>query len=233
MKKNIYLIIITIITVVCIIAGSLYHIGGFALGLFDNLIPRSDKSLGNVCTEELSVDEFSNLVFDTTISNINVKTGDSYMVSYKCNKRLVPKIKSSGDTLTISQSKGANYRRNTTSEITVTIPEGATLNKLSLDTGVGEVNLNSLTAADAEFDTGVGDLYVTDCSFATCDVDGGTGNLLFDNSERLFSGIFQAFVRYMCFTHKTPSCFPLFYYIITARIVHAPILRRGKGRRLF
>ena len=33
MKKNIYLIIITIITVVCIIAGSLYHIGGFALGL--------------------------------------------------------------------------------------------------------------------------------------------------------------------------------------------------------
>lgn len=45
MKKNIYLIIITIITVVCIIAGSLYHIGGFALDLFDNLIPRSDKSL--------------------------------------------------------------------------------------------------------------------------------------------------------------------------------------------
>ena len=161
----------------CIIAGSLYHIGGFALGLFDNLIPRSDKSLGNVCTEELSVDEFSNLVFDTTISNINVKTGDSYTVSYKCNKRLVPKIRSTGDTLTISQSKGANYKRNTTSEITVTIPEGAALNKLSLDTGVGEVNLNSLTAADAEFDTGIGDLYVTDCSFATCDVDGGTGNL--------------------------------------------------------
>ena len=129
MKKNIYLIIITIITVVCIIAGSLYHIGGFALDLFDNLIPRSDKSLGNVCTEELSVDEFSNLVFDTTISNINVKTGDSYMVSYKCNKRLVPKIKSSGDTLTISQSNRANYKRNTTSEITVTIPEGAALNK--------------------------------------------------------------------------------------------------------
>ena len=134
MKKNIYLIIITIITVVCIIAGSLYHIGGFALGLFDNLIPHSDKSLGNVCTKELSVDEFSNLVFDTTISNINVKTGDSYTVSYKCNKRLVPKIKSSGDTLTISQSKGSNYRRNTTSEITVTIPEGASLNKLSFDT---------------------------------------------------------------------------------------------------
>lgn len=162
MKKNIYLIIITIITVVCIIAGSLYHIGGFALGLFDNLIPRSDKPLGNVCTEELSVDEFSNLVFDTTISNINVKTGDSYTVSYKCNKRLVPKIRSTGDTLTISQSKGANYKRNTTSEITVTIPEGTALNKLSLDTGVG-------------------DLYVTDCSFATCDVDGGTGNLSFEN----------------------------------------------------
>ena len=153
MKKNIYLIIITIITVICIIAGSLYHIGGFALGLFDNLIPHSDKSLGNVCTKELSVDEFSNLIFDTTVLNINVTTGDSYTVSYKCNERLVPKIKSSGDTLTISQSGRTNYKRNTTSEITVTIPEGVALNKLSFDTGVGEVNLNSLTVADAEFDT--------------------------------------------------------------------------------
>ena len=103
------------------------------------------------------------------------------MVSYKCNERLVPKIKSSGDTLTISQSGRTNYKRNTTSEITVTIPFGAALNKLSFDTGVGEVTLDALTAADAEFDTGVGDLYVTDCSFATCDVDGGTGDLSFEN----------------------------------------------------
>lgn len=181
MKKNIYLITITIITVVCIIAGSLYHIGGFALSLFDNLIPHSDKSPGNVCTKELSVDEFSNLIFDTAVLNINVTTGDSYMVSYKCNERLVPKIKSSGDTLTISQSGKTNYKRNTTSEITVTIPFGAALNNLSFDTGVGEVTLDALTASDAEFDTGVGDLYVTDCSFATCDVDGGTGNLSFEN----------------------------------------------------
>lgn len=181
MKKNIYLITITIITVVCIIAGSLYHIGGFALSLFDNLIPHSDKSPGNVCTKELSVDEFSNLIFDTAVLNINVTTGDSYMVSYKCNERLVPRIKSSGNTLTISQRGRTNYKRNTTSEITVTIPAGAALNKLSFDTGVGEVTLDALTAADAEFDTGVGDLYVTDCSFATCDVDGGTGDLSFEN----------------------------------------------------
>ena len=181
MKKSIYLTTITIITVICIIAGSLYHIGGLTLGLFDNLIPHSDNSPGNVCTKELSVDEFSNLIFDAAVLNINITAGDNYTVSYKCNERLVPKIKSSGDTLTISQSERTNYKRNTTSEITVTIPEGAALNKLSFDTGVGEVNLNALTAADAEFDTGVGDLYVTDCSFATCDVDGGTGNLSFEN----------------------------------------------------
>ena len=53
------------------------------------------------------------------------------------NERLVPKIKSSDDTLTISQSERTNYKGNTTSEITVTIPEGAALNKLSFDTGVG------------------------------------------------------------------------------------------------
>ncbi len=152
-----------------------------ALGLFDNLIPHSDNSPGNVCTKELSVDEFSNLIFDAAVLNINITAGDNYTVSYKCNERLVPKIKSSDDTLTISQSERTNYKRNTTSEITLTIPEGAALIKLSFNTGVGEVNLDALTAADAEFDTGVGDLYVTDCSFATCDVDGGTGNLSFEN----------------------------------------------------
>lgn len=181
MKKSIYLTTITIITVICIIAGSLYHIGGLALGLFDNLIPHSDNSPGNVCTKELSVDEFSNLIFDAAVLNINITAGDNYTVSYKCNERLVPKIKSSGDTLTISQRERTNYKRNTTSEITVTIPDGAALNKLSFNTGVGEVNLDALTAADAEFDTGVGDLYVTDCCFATCDVDSGTGNLNFEN----------------------------------------------------
>lgn len=181
MKKSIYLTTITIITVICIIAGSLYHIGGLALGLFDNLIPHSDNSPGNVCTKELSVDEFSNLIFDAAVLNINITAGDNYTVSYKCNERLVPKIKSSGDTLTISQRERTNYKGNTTSEITVTIPDSAALNKLSFNTGVGEVNLDALTAADAEFDTGVGDLYVTDCSFATCDVDGGTGNLSFEN----------------------------------------------------
>lgn len=185
MKKNIYLIIITIITVVCIIAGSLYHIGGFALGLFDNLIPHSDKSPGNVCTEELSVDKFSNLVFDTTISNINVKTGDSYMVSYKCNKRLVPKIKSSGDTLTISQSKGSNYRRNTTSEITVTIPEGAALNKLSLDTGVGDLYVTGCSFATCDVDGGTGDLSFENCAFDEMDIDGGTGNITVTSSQSL------------------------------------------------
>lgn len=181
MKKSIYMTTITIITVICIIAGSLYHIGGLALGLFDNLIPHSDNSPGNVCTKELSVDEFSNLIFDAAVLNINITAGDNYTVSYKCNERLVPKIKSSGDTLTISQRERTNYKGNTTSEITVTIPDSAALNKLSFNTGVGEVNLDALTAADAEFDTGVGDLYVTDCSFATCDVDGGTGNLSFEN----------------------------------------------------
>ena len=181
MKKSIYLTTITIITVICIIAGSLYHIGGLAIGLFDNLIPHSDNSPGNVCTKELSVDEFSNLIFDAAVLNINITAGDNYTVSYKCNERLVPKIKSSGDTLTISQRERTNYKGNTTSEITVTIPDSAALNKLSFNTGVGEVNLDALTAADAEFDTGVGDLYVTDCSFATCDVDGGTGNLSFEN----------------------------------------------------
>ena len=40
--------------------------------------------------------------------------------------------------------KRQNYRRNTTSEITVTIPEGAALNKLSLDTGVGAVSYTHL-----------------------------------------------------------------------------------------
>ena len=185
MKKNIYLIIITIITVVCIIAGSLYHIGGFALDLFDNLIPHSDKSLGNVCTKELSVDEFSNLIFDTTISNIYVKTGDSYTVSYKCNKRLVPKIKSSGDTLTISQSKGSNYRRNTTSEITVTIPEGAALNKLSLDTGVGDLYVTGCSFATCDVDGGTGDLSFENCAFDEMDIDGGTGNITVTSSQSL------------------------------------------------
>ena len=45
----------------------------------------------------------------------------------------------------------------------------------------------------------------------------------------------RSLIHYSTRTTPVSGCRPLFclYALITARIVHAPILRRGKGRRLF
>ena len=47
MKKNIYLSIITLVTIICIIAGTCYHLLGFGVKIFPNIITDSpDGKIG-------------------------------------------------------------------------------------------------------------------------------------------------------------------------------------------
>lgn len=175
MKKNIYLTIITLITVICIIAGSLYHILGYGLSFLGNFTGTRFGNPGPVESNRISVDPFDTLSIDTGTMDVTIKTGDDYSVEYTCNEQLVPKIESDNNTLTISQEqhKWSNVK---SYELIVIVPEDATLSEVTVDTGVGDINISGLTIEDATFDTGVGDLKLKDCELNTCSVDSGTGD---------------------------------------------------------
>ena len=154
MKKNIYLTVITIITIICIIAGTCYHVIGWGVHFFSEQ-PFISHILGDNDTESESLnqttetlDSFDNMNLDISVSDLTVTTGDSYSISYDTNRAsLIPKYEVSHGTLTVTQkSKHNNFWGSTHCAITITVPESAVLSNLTADGSVGDVLFQNIQA---------------------------------------------------------------------------------------
>lgn len=175
MKKTIYLSIITIVTIICIIAGSIYHILGYGFRWLGQLSGGAFAP-GSVISDQLTVEPFDILSIDSNVMNIKIQTGDDYSVEYKCNERFAPKIESGNKKLTITQDNKSNHTNNIICELTIIVPKDAEIDELTADLGVGEIDIDSLTIKNSTFDTGVADLKIKDSSLTSCDIDSGTGD---------------------------------------------------------
>lgn len=185
MKKNIYLTVITIITIICIIAGTCYHVIGWGVHFFSEQ-PFISHILGDNDTEAESVnqttetlDSFDNMKLDISVSDLTVTTGDSYSISYNTNRAvLIPKYEVSHGTLTVTQkSKHNNFWGSTHCAITITVPESAVLSNLTADGSVGDVLFKDIQAQKSTLDFSVGDLDLENCALGDCSIDTSTGDI--------------------------------------------------------
>lgn len=185
MKKNIYLTVITIITIICIIAGTCYHVIGWGVHFFSEQ-PFISHILGDNDTEAESVnqttetlDSFDNMKLDISVSNLTVTTGDSYSISYDTNRSvLIPKYEVSHGTLTVTQkSKHISFWGNNHCAITITVPENTVLSNLTADGSVGDVLFQNIQAQKSTLDFSVGDLDLENCALGDCSIDTSTGDI--------------------------------------------------------
>lgn len=208
MKKGIYLIIITLITVICIIGGSIYHMGGIFSSLrfgFSNTETTSNVSDSASAT----LDGFDNILVDVDVSDIVITRGENYSIDYQATQNISPKYEVINDTLTIKQTINRNRlgkygTHNRSCKITVTIPKNATLSSIDLDTGVGDIRIDSIVADELitdssvgdteikqcsiesiETDSSVGDTKITDCSFSDLDSDSDVGDIHVNSAKDL------------------------------------------------
>ena len=77
MKRNIYLVAITVITIACIIFGTLYRGMGLAKYVTKKVIS-SDSSDATTSIDEKNIPAFSRLNVDTDVAQLEIKTGDNY-----------------------------------------------------------------------------------------------------------------------------------------------------------
>lgn len=211
MKKGIYLTIITIITVICIIGGSLYHLVNFfsyfpfhSTGTSTN---GTEESIDSASIKQL--EGFDNIWADVDVSDILITRGEDYAIDYQATKNIAPKYEVKNGTLTIKQT--IRHRRfgdygthNRSCKITITIPKGATLSSIELDTNVGDISIDSIVAdelitdsnvgdtkiqqcsiASIETDSSVGDTKITDCSFSDLDSDNDVGDIIVKSAQDL------------------------------------------------
>ena len=185
MKKNIYLTVITIITIICIIAGTCYHVIGWGVHFFSEQ-PFISHILGDNDTESESLnqttetlDSFDNMKLDISVSDLTITTGDSYSISYDTNRAvLIPKYEVSHGTLTVTQkSKHNNFWGSTHCAITITVPESAVLSNLTADGSVGDVLFQNIQAQKSTLEFSVGDLDLENCALGDCSIDTSTGDI--------------------------------------------------------
>ncbi len=193
MRKNAYLITITIITILCIIAGTWWHVIKWGMNVISGL-PFLSEMVGDDDTESAdnsyshqggeTYDSFDAISMDISVTDLNIQTGDKYSISYECNReKLVPKFQLDNGTLVVTQSKARhmNFTGSTKCEITITVPADAILQDLNIDGSVGDVDFSGIQTEKSNFDLSVGDVDFTDSALGECTIDTSTGDIDLEN----------------------------------------------------
>lgn len=176
--KKAYLITISVIAGICIMIGLLINFGR----IFSFQIPGiAIKDTGKQVSEESIFDEVGtrlSLTIDVSVMDVEIVRGDCLSVSYTASEKLAPKVSFSNDLLEIKQDSvhQINIGGNNKCDVRITIPSDVTIEDVSIDSGVGDVSINDLTAKTGDVSIGVGDLEMNDCEFETLTVDSSVGD---------------------------------------------------------
>lgn len=172
MKKNVYLIIIWAITMVCIITGCAIHsfktVGSIIGGVLSNGSSEESK------VTELKGDAFDKIEIDMGAGNLEVTSGSEFYV--KTDGRLTAEIRDgkliikSPDNISVwpfSSDSGAGNAE-------IRLPWG--IDKIDADMGAGNAVFSEVEIKNIDIDMGAGDAEFKDVTFEKLDLDKGAGN---------------------------------------------------------
>lgn len=193
MKKTIYIVTITIITVLCIIGGSIYHILGWMGSIFDF----GDWSWGGSFLDHSRVTysedlpDFEEIHLDCSVMDITIETGDTFHLSFDCVAYLVPDVNVIDGTLRLKQPSVPHFGgSNNHCDMTLTIPSDVALSTSNISLDVGDIRLSDITfQKKCTIKTDVGDLRIQNCTFADAELESDVGDIRLEDSELITSEI--------------------------------------------
>lgn len=181
MKKTLYLTVLSIVTVLCIIFGTIYHLTGWlGSGInFDLFHNNSSSKLDyNRITYSEDLDSFNTINIDASVMDITIEIGDNYHLTYDCVSFLAPEINVKNDTLTLTQPSVPRFGgSNNRCEMTLTIPSGAVLNNATIEADVGNITITDISMGYIELQADVGEISLNSCDFNNSDIEADIGNL--------------------------------------------------------
>lgn len=202
MKKTTLLIILGVVTVGCIIIGSIKHIGGgiravrnSGLLSWDDDSPKESKfsfhwdndSDNPDFSIEKEFEKFKSIKINSSVMEIKIQQGDNYKVSGSWSKDwLRPEVDVKNGELEIKQpsrkhpNSGNNYCR-----MTITIPAAAELKDIDIDSNVGEINIREIDAGDVNIQLNVGEISMHRVTFGNVIIDNNVGEVTVDAEMNL------------------------------------------------
>ena len=208
MKRNVYLILITVITILCIIAGTGYHLVRFGLSVAEGLpffsefieaisdwddddddSDDNDDSDNGISTSvdasQKNLDAFSSINADLNVVDLTIQRGNTFSITCKASKKLTPEYKVENNCLTITQYAKAHNALGRNKKCSVTITVADTLTDLKLHTNVGDVDLSGLNVLALDLRADVGDIDLEDCTFTSMEITSNVGDVDLDCKEDL------------------------------------------------
>lgn len=185
MNKKIFLIILSCITIACIIAGACINLR-FAAPAFSSVRKSLSKVVKNrfnsseaydfdedieyepeTRTFTSSLQSFESLEIDANIMGVSIERGNRFEISGNYSKEVLkPNFSISGGTLKVSQQKyRAKLVSNANCKIKITVPYGTTLESADINIDVGAVALKGIDLEDIQVNTDVGAIAVENVEF--------------------------------------------------------------------
>lgn len=134
-------------------------------------------------SEEQTYEEIQNVKIQLAVSDLQIQEGAEWKVEVvDMPKEFVQK--KSGDTLTLSDENIKNnwfHRLDTTPFVKITIPEGMELEKVSIETGIGNTNVKNVICDTFVLSQGVGNVTIHTITCNKMEIDGGAGKFELEN----------------------------------------------------
>lgn len=194
MKKNAYLIILTLVTVICIIGGTCYHLVGWGVSFLSHLPFASfysdsddtESSGTTLSTGTVLLPSFNTVKIDSKVMNLSIEKGDDYSIQCDTTEKLNPKYEIKDNTLIVSQKqkiKVHNFMKNPKCSVHITIPEDTALELINIDGATGDISLSNLDVTTLKIDNSVGDVKMDNCKIASIGIDTSTGDVKLNDCE--------------------------------------------------
>ena len=175
MKKT-YLLILAVITVIAVFFGCAYHMCGFG---------NKNKSNEKV---EVSYDfeDIEKINVEVGLTDMNITTGDKFSASFSGLKDLLPEFGSDNKTLTVYQKEEENSftilkpnirnLHDIKNTLTITVPEGTTLEEIGIDCGMGDLDVLGVSAKKMNLNCAMGSIKIENLTVDQLDLEADMGN---------------------------------------------------------
>ena len=180
MKKKTYVITISIITVLCIIWGSMHYIGGFMDGDYNFMGFFSNGKTKNI-SQDVEITEFSSINVESEIMDIEIQKGDKFSCHYECNKeKLKPKCSIEGGVLKIKQKGSSGFTLFSSGgkcKVTITVPDGKALSDIKIVSDTGDLKMADTVTESFTLESDTGDVVITNSNLGNTKIETDTGDI--------------------------------------------------------
>ena len=181
-NKKRYMNILTVITIVCILIGTIYHTGLWAFPL--------SIGGGNKEAVDAALDAFESVDIESKSGGVLLRTGNEYRleitkdfpddVRYEVRDGVLHLKTTGKNKLNFGFSLFSSAKKNL---ITITIPSEQSLEKEKILLKMGSVELTGITGEKADIELDMGSVTMQDCTLMDVDLSADMGSITIKSSS--------------------------------------------------